>query len=242
MDSSLKAIILAGGLGTRLRSVVSDVPKCMAPVAGRPFLEHILDQLASQNFSHICLSIGYKSEFIEKHFGCEYKGIKISYHKEQQPLGTGGAIRASASYLQGTNIITKDQPLFILNGDTFLEVNYKDMFSRFTSDVDMLLATKFMDPADRYGLLEINNNMVSVFKEKSPNSKGFINSGTYLIRPKLFDAFGIFNNSDKDASFSWETDFLQKNISNLKIKSFKTEGLFIDIGIPEDYQKAQQIF
>lgn len=240
MDAPLTALILAGGLGTRLRSVVSELPKCMAPVAGRPFLEHILDQLVAQNFSQVCFSVGYLSDSIQNHFGQNYKNLKIIYHIESSPLGTGGAIAASISYLLEQKLVSSEMPLFILNGDSYLKLDYSILLNSLKAETDLIIAAKFMNPADRYGLLQTENNKCTGFLEKKNNSQGLINAGIYLLRASLLKKYNLLQTSGK--TFSWETDFLQKNVSKLNISVCPFEGTFIDIGIPEDYQRAQKMF
>jgi len=222
-----QAIILAGGFGTRLQSIVKEVPKPMADISGKPFLVHLLSNLQNQGFKKIIISVGYLKEKIINFFGNSYLGMEISYAIETNPLGTGGAIVNSLNY------INKNEPVFIINGDSFLNIDYKKMFKNHREDFSMVL--RKMSNCSRYGVIEIDDNLyVKKFIEKSDqNISGLINAGIYLINPKIFNQFSL------PEKFSFEIDFLVKNINKLKIYSFLSEDYFIDIGIPEDYQKAQ---
>lgn len=224
----MQAIILAGGFGTRLKQVVSDVPKPMAPIDGTPFLELILSNLEKSGFQSVVLSVGYQKEKITHYFGNNYKKIQISYALEDQPLGTGGAISKALSN------INLNEPCFVFNGDTFVDVDYRELLNYYNQlHINCMIIANYVSQADRYGLLEINqNDEVILFKEKQNNSSGYINSGLYIINPQYFQSIFI------DKVFSFE-QFLQNHIQNIKPKAYKTNGYFIDIGIPEDYFKAQ---
>jgi D-glycero-alpha-D-manno-heptose 1-phosphate guanylyltransferase len=154
--SITEAIILAGGMGTRLRKAVSDVPKPMAPVNNRPFLAYLLDDLKNQKIQHVVLSVGYQYEVIQNYFGSEYQGIQISYSIENQPLGTGGGIvLALEQCLQ--------EAIFILNGD-------------------LSIALKKMKDFDRYGIVQTAGNQILQFEEKKYCSEGYINGGVYALK------------------------------------------------------------
>jgi len=223
----MEAIILAGGLGTRLRSVVSDLPKCMAPVAGQPFLYYLLKYLGTCHFTHIILSVGYKHEIIEDYISKNNWPFSISYSIENEPLGTGGAIKFAMTKAN------EDQVL-IMNGDTFFEVDL-EAYYRFHSQkkADISLALKPLSDFDRYGTVETDkNDKICAFLEKQPCQKGKINGGIYLINRN-----SSLLNIGKD-TFSFETDVLQKCTTNSTIYGFSSSGYFIDIGIPEDFAQA----
>jgi len=222
----VEAIILAGGLGTRLRSVVSDVPKPMALINNKPFLEYILEFLNNQNIKKIVLSVGYKWEIIKNYFGNKYKNIELIYNVEKKQLGTGGAIKDSLKYVNGNEV-------YVLNGDTFFDIDLSKMQLK---DNLIEIALKKMQDFDRYGVVEIDKNgYIQQFKEKSYYNYGFINGGIYLVKKN------IFYNFELPKSFSFEA-FLEKNFKNLKAKGKVFDNYFIDIGVPEDYKKAKRDF
>lgn len=220
----MEAIILAGGFGTRLSTVVSDVPKPMAPINERPFLEYLLDDLNEKGISRVILAVGYKKEIIKSHFKEKYKNIDIIYSDEDIPLGTGGAIKKALTLAENENI-------FIINGDTFFDVNLKEMYQFHKKNSSKLtLAIKEMEKFDRYGSLVLDKDKIIKFEEKKYNEKGYINGGIYLINKELLI-------EEKKENFSFEKEILENK--NLKIEKYgyKSEGYFIDIGIPEDYYK-----
>ena len=221
----MEAIILAGGFGTRLKSVVKDIPKPMAEINNRPFLELILQYFKKHNFKRVVLSVGYKWEIIKNYFGDNFQGIELIYNIENEPLGTGGAVKSSL------DLINSDE-VFILNGDTIFEIPLTEM--KLFDNSKITIAVKEMKNFDRYGIVVFENNSVVEFKEKSFRKKGFINGGIYLIRKNIFDDFNL------PKKFSFE-QFFEKNLDKLNIKVQKFDNFFIDIGIPEDYLKLQKI-
>lgn len=222
----LEALILAGGLGTRLSSVVPNLPKPMAPIAGKPFLEILLESLYEKGFSSIILSVGHLSEKIISHFGSQYKGMAITYVIEKNPLGTGGAIREALKKANQDHI-------YIFNGDTFVDFDI-DGSERIWNDVHspIIVGSKVSD-VGRYGKLLIDCGRVIGFSEKGLMGPGIINAGCYVMPASLAAQF------PKDEKFSFENDFLSKNIAKNEYYLFLAEGVFIDIGIPEDYIRAQ---
>ena len=226
----MQAIVLAGGLGTRLRSVVADLPKPMAPVAGRPFLAWILDRLAQAGFERAVLAVGYRHEAIEQHFGHAYRGMLLDYAVEAQPLGTGGAIRLAAERVG-------EWPVFVLNGDTFLELDYGAMLdAHLCGQEQMSLAACRVADASRYGALDLHEGHVRGFLEKGRSGPGVINAGTYLLSQSVLERI------PRGAPFSFEQQLLVPEVSAIRPAAFQTDGLFIDIGVPEEYARAQQIF
>lgn len=221
-------IILAGGFGTRLRSVVNDVPKPMADVNGKPFLEYLISHYKKQNIHKIILCVGYKKESIINYFYNNYKGIPIFYSKENTPLGTGGAIKQAIEYCNEIN------NTIIINGDTFLDINLENLRKvHYNNKNDITLALLKMENFDRYGSVKLKGNNIISFDEKQYCPLGFINGGVYMINNTIFDNFDLPN------TFSFE-EFLEKNIQKLKIGgNILEDSYFIDIGIPEDYQKAK---
>lgn len=225
-----EAIVLAGGLGTRLRSEIGEYPKPMAEVAGKPFLTYILDYLVHYNYDHIVLAVGYKYEIIENHFGGEYKGSKLTYSIEKERLGTGGAIRLALNECATENIL-------VCNGDSFIDVDLKEFENQvLQSDFECSLALNQMSNIDRYGLVEIDNNRITSFKEKSFQKEALINSGVYLLNKDHF-----INKTPK-GNFSMETEYFEKYYESGILGGFTFSAFFRDIGIPEDFNLAQHEF
>lgn len=226
----MQAIVLAGGLGTRLRSVVADLPKTMAPVAGRPFLAWILDRLVQAGFERTVLAVGYLHEAIEQEFGSRYRGIALHYSVEDQPLGTGGALRLAADHVG-------HWPVFVLNGDTYLDLNYRAMLeAHLKGSEQMSLAVCRVPDAGRYGALDLQADHVRGFLEKGRAGPGFINAGTYLLSQAVLDRI------PRGEPFSFEQQLLVPEVGAIRPAAFAADGLFIDIGVPEDYARAQQLF
>jgi len=220
----MEAIVLAGGLGTRLRSVVSDLPKPMAPIGDKPFLEYILKYLQKNGITRVILSVGYKWETIKEYFGDKFENIELVYSVENEPLGTGGAIKKAMNQV-------KNSQVYIINGDTFFDVDLKSLVLE--NDSKLILSLKHMVNFDRYGCVESDeNNFVTAFTEKGYRESGNINGGIYLASKN------IFSNFDLNEKFSFE-EFMQINFAKLKISVKIFENYFIDIGIPEDYKRAQ---
>jgi len=227
------AIILAGGFGTRLQSVISDLPKPMAPVNGVPFLDYQLNYLKHFGIKEVIISTGYLSEKIRDHYQNRFNNLQIKYSHEQQPLGTGGGIRMAME-------MAENSELLVLNGDSFFDVNISDFFSlHHKSNTQFSLALRKVANASRYGTIELDeSNDIISFKEKSGlSASGLINGGVYILNRESF-----LKNTPAQTNFSIEKDFFEKQIGKLSIKGFEFEGYFIDIGIPEDYTKAQNDF
>lgn len=219
--------MLAGGLGTRLREVVSDVPKPMAPVHGRPFLAYQLEHLAQQGVNRIVLSVCYMSEKIIDYFGNNYSGMDIVYANEDEPLGTGGAVKLAMESC------TQDH-VYILNGDTYFDVDIKGMEKQWKRNKTQLLVGMKTINCSRYGALEIENGCVIGLSNNIKNSSEFINIGCYLLETSSFKKIS------KPKVFSFEKDFLSNCPNRNSINLFEYKGYFIDIGIPEDYIKIQE--
>ena len=228
-----EAIILAGGFGTRLQSVVNDVPKPMAPINNEPFLNYLFDYLKHYQIKHVVLSTGYLSEKIIDYYKTDYKGIKISYTKEEVALGTGGGIRLASEKCTTSNVL-------VLNGDSFFDVDIDSYFLKHNhSNAQYSLALREIDNASRYGTITLGNgNSIIAFKEKNNIERsGLINGGVYILNRTLF-----LTQTQANTAFSIEKDFYESRISELNIFGFESDGYFIDIGIPEDYKKAQNDF
>lgn len=225
------AVILAGGLGTRLRSVVSGVPKPMAKISDRPFLEYLMDYWINQGVSRFILSVGYKSKIIIDHFGAGYKQTPITYVEENKPLGTGGGLVLAAQAL--------NEPFLLLNGDTYFQVSFADLqHFHLQNKSDWTIALFKAREADRYGgVLLDTEGKVSELKSAKSQSGEFANGGAYFINPKIF-ASSIFEPGKK---YSLEDEVLPALINDGKnIMGFLQFGQFVDIGIPSDYLFAQK--
>jgi len=225
-----EAIVLAGGFGTRLAHIVSDVPKPMAPVCGKPFLQFILDDLAKKGVRRVILAVGYKKECIEDHFGSSYAGMELVYSPEDKPLFTGGAIRKAMHVING-------ERAFVINGDTFFDVNLDAMEQAHKeSGAVLTIAVKPMKDFDRYGTVETDESRrITAFHEKQPRKEGKINGGIYLLEKAEMLAI-------EEEKFSFETAYMEAKVAEKSMYAFESEGYFIDIGIPEDYAKAQKDF
>lgn len=224
-----EAIILAGGLGTRLRDAVPDVPKCMAPVNGEPFISYVIDYLQQQGIRRFIFALGYRSEAFIQYLSEKLPLENYEIAIESYPLGTGGAIQFAATYAR-----TKD--VVVVNGDSIFKT---DLFSQadfhFAVEAHCTLALKPMQNFDRYGAVEINtDHTIASFKEKQFLEKGLINGGVYILNiPAFFHKF-------LPEKFSFEVDYLQKYYPEKNIYGVTHNGYFIDIGIPSDYELAQK--
>jgi len=225
----MEAIILAGGMGTRLQPVVADLPKCMAPVAGKPFLYYLLNTLETAGFQHIIFALGYKYEAIEKWLANYKTSLPLTSVVEDIPLGTGGAVKMALSHATQTSV-------FVFNGDSYLQLDYRAMLdSHIEKKALATIALKKMFRFDRYGKVELNNDSQIIhFGEKQYCETGFINGGVYVI-----DRNSLEKLPDK---FSLEKDFFEPQAGIGNLAGFPTQGYFIDIGIPEDYLRAQNDF
>lgn len=224
----MEAIVLAGGFGTRLRQVVADVPKPMAPVAGRPFLEILLGSLAKKGFSRVVLSLGFMAEKISGHFGPRFAGLDIAYVVEDMPLGTGGATRLAATACSQDHV-------FVFNGDTYLDLEVDLLEQQWQARRHPIVVGRQVPDTVRYGRLVVDGDRITSFAEKGITGPGLINAGCYVLSR---DALAIF---PLNQAFSIETDYLVPEVARAMVEVFVTGGVFIDIGIPEDYSRAQTL-
>lgn len=225
-----EAIILAGGMGTRLQSVVRDVPKPMAMVGGKPFLEYVIHMLEMHGIRKAVLSVGHLWEVIFEHFGYNWRGVEMDYAIETEPLGTGGGIKLAFEK-------TKSQDVFVLNGDTMFLVSLFDHW-RWHQDNSkgalISLGLAEMTNFDRYGTVELDDEgRVKAFHEKRPMALGQINAGLYIVNRDLWKYV------DVPTKFSFEKDILERYVGELRFSGCVHEGYFVDIGIPEDFARAQ---
>ena len=223
-----EAIILAGGLGTRLRSVVSELPKCMAPVNGKPFLAYVIEHLHTQGVEKFILSVGYKHEAIVDFVNAQYPILNTQYSIETEPLGTGGAIKLSCELAASENII-------VANGDTLYKVTLEELANfHHKHNADCTLSLKPMRDFDRYGVVELKDDQsIASFKEKQFYAEGLINGGVYILNKNRF------LEEDLPSKFSFEKDYMEQLYSQRKMYGLIQDEYFIDIGIPEDFYRAQ---
>lgn len=226
----MQALLLAGGRGTRLRSVVNDRPKPMALVEGKPFLEYLLTQLKKNDITDIIFAVGYKGSMIEEYFGDGSKfGIKAEYSYEKEQLGTAGAIKNAADFI-------KDDYFFVLNADTYYNLDYSrlvDMKENTASE--MVLVLREVSDKSRYGSVSTDGDRVTGFNEKSEEAvAGLINGGIYYMSKKLLEDI-------PDRKCSLENEMIPKWLDEeMIITAYVNDGYFIDIGVPEDYFRFQK--
>ena len=222
------AIILAGGLGTRLRAAVPDLPKCMAPVLAKPFIGYLFDYLLQEGIEKFIISLGYKANVIEQYLQTQYGGCNITYTVEEEPLGTGGAVKLACKR-------ASEKTVLVLNGDTFFKIDPRKLASfHDMCGADCTLSLKPMRNFNRYGLVELNKDYsINSFKEKQYYEEGLINGGVYALHSEKF------LREDLPDKFSFEKDYLQKFTGSRKFYGVIQDEYFIDIGIPEDYERAQ---
>ena len=227
----MTSVILAGGLGTRLRPILPNRPKVLAEVSGRPFLSYIFEQLISAGVRKVVLCTGHRAQMILELFGSTYKSLDLKYSTEDRPLGTAGALRLALPYLSSEYVL-------VMNGDSFINVKfagYIDWFVKNKCSASMLLA--FVSDTRRFGkvLVDESGRVIS-FKEKgSDSSSGWINAGAYLIKKSLIETI------PEETPFSLERDFFPKLVEQ-GLCGFKFEGDFIDIGTPKTFALAEDFF
>lgn len=225
-----EVIVLVGGLGTRLRTLVSDVPKPLAPVAGRPFLAWMLDRLAAEGMRHVILATGFMANKVEQLVGRQWAGMTVDYSCEEAPLGTGGAVRRATGLLEHSGV-------HIVNGDTYLRYSPHALETA-TRRVGATMGVVLTHVPDvgRYGAVEFGAGRVSAFREKGRHGPGHINAGCYFMTADALAALPEREN------FSLELDVLAPLAMQGGIAAFELADQFIDIGVPEDYLRAQAMF
>ena len=222
----METIVLAGGFGTRLRGIIPDVPKPMAPICGRPFLEILLTVLAQKGFTRAVLSLGFMATNISNHFGPRFAGLDITYVIEEMPLGTGGAIRLACE-------ACTDDHIFIFNGDTYLDLEVGAVHQQWQRNKHPIIVGRHVRNAARYGRLATDNGRIAGFTEKGFVGPGLVNAGCYVLATDALVGFPL------NQPFSIEADYLVPEVARGTVEVFVTEGMFVDIGIPEDYARAQ---
>lgn len=226
-----QAIILAGGLGTRLRGVIGDFPKCMAPINGKPFLYFLFRILAAQKVENVILSLGYKSEVVVNWLQEITFPFTIDFVVEEEPLGTGGGVYLAMKRAYAENV-------FVLNGDTLFDLDFGSMEQFHVAKNGLAtLALKHLENASRYGTVKISESLtITSFAEKMTENSGLINGGVYLLNRSRFLAQNF------PEKFSFETEFLLPAVNKNTLFGYLSKGYFIDIGISSDFEKAQQDF
>ncbi len=226
MSTVKSAIILAGGLGTRLRSVISASPKCLALVAGRPFIDYVIEHAKDHGIENFVFALGYKSKDIISHLKANHRDLNYKYTIESTPLGTGGGILLASQAID-------DNPFYVFNGDTLFMADLNAMETLHTDQNSKItIALKPMNNFDRYGTVIVEDNKVTAFCEKQFTSQGLINGGIYLMDKSILNGF------ENDTVFSFEKEVLEPLSQQNLITALPFDSYFIDIGIPEDYSKA----
>ncbi len=226
--------MLAGGLGTRLRSVVPDRPKPMANVSGRPFLEHLMNYWIGQGIERFILSVSYRADLIQHHFGDSFGGVKVEYVVEPEPLGTGGALLLCQRTKQ------LQAPFLLLNGDTFFAVDAKSLQSlSLQGDADWTVCLFRSNDDHRYLALGLNSlGQISFGKPEDPRGgelHKWANGGVYWVHPRAINPFaGNTNFLSLESNLFPSCAELGQTFLGLC-----SEATFIDIGLPEDYIRAQ---
>lgn len=218
-------LILAGGFGTRLRSEVPDLPKPLAPVAGRPFLAYLLDRYAAVGMTRAILATGYLGDVVEQVIGARWAGMDVVYSREETPLGTGGAIAAAARLSSG-------QGLHVCNGDTYLEYSTVALEAA-AEGLPMAIALARVPDVSRYGTVDVEQGRVLQFHEKRPGGAGLINAGSYFLSGAALAALPA------DGAFSFEKAVLEPTAARGLVGALMDTAAFIDIGVPEDFHRAQ---
>ena len=224
-----EVIILAGGLGTRLASTIIEIPKCLAPVSGKPFLHYVITHLKKQGIEKFIFALSYKSQDIINYIRSEHPELKVEFSMEEEPLGTGGAIKKACVLLQ-------DKTVLVVNGDTLFSININKLnLFHDMCGADCTLSLVSMHHFERFGTVELNKDYsIKSFKEKQRCEAGLINGGVYALHAKRF------LEEDLHRKFSFEKEYLEKHYNKRRMFGVIQNEYFIDIGTPEDYAKAQK--
>ena len=222
-------IILAGGLGTRLRSTVSDLPKSMAPVNGHPFISYIIQHFLSEGIERFIFALGFEAAPIQEYLNKNYPQIDMVFSVEREALGTGGAIRLACQHAKGEQVA-------VTNGDTLFKISLSSVWQlHHLRDADCTLSLKPMVNFDRFGVVDLAaDQKVIAFREKMHFDSGLINGGCYILNVRRFIA------QMRQDKFSFEKDYLEKQVENGRVYGQEQHVYFIDMGVPEDYRRAQK--
>jgi D-glycero-alpha-D-manno-heptose 1-phosphate guanylyltransferase len=226
-------VVLAGGRGTRLHAIVSDRPKVMAVVRGRPFITYIMDQLIESGFKQVILCVGYLAEMMIETLGIEYRNLSIKYSQEPYALGTGGAVKYAMPLIETSHIL-------LMNGDSFINVDLSDFLVwYFDKKFDISMVLSEVSDVSRYGAVKISDNQVITdFIEKSTEIKaGWVNAGIYLFSRELID-----ESIQCNVFYSLEKELMPALINKISIGGYCCKSKLIDIGTPESYKRAEKFF
>jgi NDP-sugar pyrophosphorylase family protein len=226
----IPVLILVGGKGTRLQTVISDRPKPLAPVAGKAFLFHLLDELEAVGFRNFHLLSGYKADIVKEEVGDIYKSARIIHHPEPEPRGTGGALFQAVREIESSEYV-------VSNGDSFCYIDYNVLARRHQQNNALVtLSVVRVDDAHRYGAIEMSpNGQVLAFQEKGTPGPAWINAGVYWMSTAFFSG-------QSPGECSLESDLLPRLVPAGKLYACETAGPFIDIGTPESYAAAGEFF
>ena len=230
--ADVPALILAGGLGTRLRPALPDLPKVLAPIGRRPFLAYVLDRLAAAKFRRVVLLTGYGADAVERSFGARFGPLALTYSRETVPLGTGGAVRQALDLLDGTTVL-------LLNGDSCCDVDLQAFFARHRQGCAALsMVVARVEDASRYGQVRMNDadRIVGFVEKAAAAGPGWINAGVYLLQRELIEELPAA------APTSLERGWLQHWVATRKTLGFRCAGAFLDIGTPASYAAAPSYF
>ncbi|MEJ2157919.1 MAG: nucleotidyltransferase family protein [Desulfobacteraceae bacterium] len=229
--ANLCIAILAGGLATRLRPVVQDLPKAMAPINGTPFLNYVLDSLDEQGGKNVLLCIGHKGDQLRDYYANTYRSLSLSYSIENSPLGTAGALRHCLSGVQSNDIL-------VLNGDTYCDTDFNQFLSFFyrtQSKAAIVLVRK--TNVSRFGSVEIDaeGRVVQFHEKKRRSGAGYVSAGAYLLKREIVERIP----AEKEVSMEYEVlpDLIGKGLFG-----YDAASTFIDIGTPQSYRHAQRYF
>lgn len=228
------AVILAGGLGTRLRSIVPDLPKPMAPINGRPFLEHQMRYWIGQGINHFVLSVGYRSQIISDYFGTQFEGASLDYVTEESPLGTGGGL------ILASKKVSQHEKFLLLNGDTYFEVELKNLISfSDKANADWCFSLFRTGEVGRYLGMNISpNGQIVSLQADASSSEILANGGVYLVNPRALSTLQLVS-GDK---VSLEEDIFPAAMTlGQRFFGIEFRNIFIDIGVPDDYLRASSV-
>lgn len=227
----ITAVVLAGGMGLRLREVVSHRPKVLVEVCGRPFLGFLFDQLCAAGIRHVVLCTGYMADSVRDTYGVSYGSLELEYSQESQPLGTGGALRLALPQV-------RSNPVLVMNGDSFVDAGLEDFLSRHSErgcDVSILMT--YVPDTARYGSMKVQEDgLVLAFEEKGEgHGPGWINAGVYLVKTSVIEALP----PGEKVSLEWQAF---PPLVGKGLYGCPCNGRFIDIGTPESYHRAEEFF
>jgi D-glycero-alpha-D-manno-heptose 1-phosphate guanylyltransferase len=228
MSFPKEIIILAGGLATRLGVHLGQKPKCLAPIDTKPFLYHQIQYFLDQGIQSFIFALGKGHEQVVQYLERSWPELAYQLHIETEPLGTGGAVKACLA-------LASDNTVWVANGDSFLDARLEPMASfHHMCGAACTLALADVPDCMRYGKVELGNDYrIRSFYEKGTAGSGLVNAGIYLLNRRIFHSYDVPGQS------SLERDFLQKYVGEALFYGYRHRGFFIDIGTPEDLQRAQ---